>query len=41
MILDHKDIDIVVQPTSKKIVTFAKEMMSDVFTEQNQGFWNT
>ena len=29
MILDHKDIDIVVQPTSKKIVTFAKEMMSD------------
>ena len=29
MILDHKDIDIVVQTTSKKIVTFAKEMMSD------------
>ena len=29
MILDHKDIDIIVQPTSKKIVTFAKEMMSD------------
>ena len=29
MILDHKDIDIVVQPSSKKIVTFAKEMMSD------------
>tara|TARA_R110000824_G_scaffold310717_2_gene497999 strand:+ start:749 stop:1330 length:582 start_codon:yes stop_codon:yes gene_type:complete len=29
MILDHKDIDIVVQPTSKKIVTFAKEIMSD------------
>jgi len=29
MILDHKDIDIVVQPTSKKIVTFAKETMSD------------
>lgn len=29
MILDHKDIDIVVQPTSKKIVTFAKDMMSD------------
>ena len=30
MILDHKDIDIVVQQTSKKIITFAKEMMSDV-----------
>tara|TARA_B100001094_G_scaffold332017_1_gene402380 strand:+ start:1955 stop:2530 length:576 start_codon:yes stop_codon:yes gene_type:complete len=29
MILDHKDIDIVVQTSSKKIVTFAKEMMSD------------
>jgi len=29
MILDHKDIDIVVQPTSKKIITFAKEMVSD------------
>ncbi len=29
MVLDHKDIDIVVQPASKKIVTFAKEMMSD------------
>lgn len=29
MILDHKDIDIVVQPTSKKIITFAKETMSD------------
>jgi len=29
MILDHKDIDIVVQSTSKKIVTFAKEITSD------------
>ncbi len=29
MILDHKDIDIVVQPTSKKIITFAKEITSD------------
>ena len=29
MILDHKDIDIVVQPTSKKIIAFAKDMMSD------------
>tara|TARA_R110002110_G_scaffold115064_2_gene285323 strand:- start:4925 stop:5500 length:576 start_codon:yes stop_codon:yes gene_type:complete len=29
MILDHKDIDIVVQPTSKKVITFAKEIMSD------------
>jgi len=27
--LDHKDIDIVVQPTTKKVVTFAKEIMSD------------
>ena len=30
MILDHKDIDIVVQPKTKKIVTFAKEVMSDL-----------
>ena len=30
MILDHKDIDIVVKPDSKKIVTFAKELMSDM-----------
>ena len=29
VILDHKDIDIVVQPTSKKVITFAKEIMSD------------
>jgi len=29
MILDHKDIDIVVQPTTKKVVTFAKEITSD------------
>ena len=29
MILDHKDIDIVIQPTSNKIVTFAKQIMSD------------
>jgi hypothetical protein len=29
MILDHKDIDIVVNKTEKKIITFAKEMMSD------------
>jgi hypothetical protein len=29
MILDHKDIDIVVQSTSKKVVTFAKEITSD------------
>ena len=29
MILDHKDIDIIVQQTTKKVVTFAKEMMSD------------
>ena len=30
MILDHKDIDIIVQPTNSKVLTIAKEMMSDV-----------
>ena len=29
MILDHKDIDIVIQPKNNKVVTFAKQMMSD------------
>ena len=29
MILDHKDIDIIIQPGSNKIVAIAKEMMSD------------
>jgi len=29
MVLDHKDIDIVIQTTSKKVVAFAKETMSD------------
>ena len=29
MILDHKDIDIVVQPQNNKLVTFAKEILSD------------
>jgi len=29
MILDHKDIDIVIQPKKNKVVTFAKQMMSD------------
>ena len=29
LILDHKDIDIVIQPTVKKIVAFAKEIMTD------------
>jgi hypothetical protein len=29
IILDHKDIDIVIQPSNKKVVTFAKETMSD------------
>ena len=29
LVLDHKDIDIVIQPTEKKIITFAKEIMSD------------
>ena len=30
MILDHKDIDIIVQPQNNKVVTFAKEILSDV-----------
>jgi len=30
MILDHKDIDIVVKPKDKKIVAFAKETLSDL-----------
>tara|TARA_R110002020_G_scaffold360728_2_gene573504 strand:- start:37 stop:645 length:609 start_codon:yes stop_codon:yes gene_type:complete len=30
IILDHKDIDIVVQSKSNKVVTFAKDIMSDV-----------
>jgi len=30
IILDHKDIDIVIQSKNKKVVTFAKEIMSDV-----------
>jgi hypothetical protein len=30
MIFDHKDIDIVVQSSSRKIVTFAKELTSDL-----------
>lgn len=30
MILDHKDIDIVIKPSDKKIVAFAKETMSDL-----------
>lgn len=29
MILDHKDIDIIVQPKNSKVVTFAKELISD------------
>ena len=29
LILDHKDIDIVVRPTEKKVVIFAKEIMTD------------
>ena len=29
LILDHKDIDIVIQPTEKKVVIFAKEIMTD------------
>ena len=30
MIMDHKDIDIVVKPKDKKIVAFAKETLSDL-----------
>ena len=30
MILDHKDIDIVIQQGSKKIIAFAKDTMSDM-----------
>tara|TARA_R100001443_G_scaffold89712_1_gene96234 strand:+ start:473 stop:1048 length:576 start_codon:yes stop_codon:yes gene_type:complete len=30
MILDHKDIDIIVQPKNNKIVAFAKDILSDV-----------
>ena len=30
MIMDHKDIDIVLKPSKKKIVAFAKETMSDL-----------
>jgi len=30
MIMDHKDIDIVVKPNEKKIVAFAKETLSDL-----------
>ena len=30
MILDHKDIDIVIKPGEKKIIAFAKETMSDL-----------
>ena len=30
MIVDHKDIDIVVKPKDKKIIAFAKETLSDL-----------
>ena len=30
MILDHKDIDIIIQPKNNKVVTFAKDILSDV-----------
>jgi len=30
MILDHRDIDIIVQPKNNKIVAFAKDILSDV-----------
>ena len=30
MIMDHKDIDIVVKPKDKKIIAFAKDTLSDL-----------
>ena len=39
MIFDHIDIDIVYSPTTKKVVTFAKDMLSDVvYAAQNRMF---
>jgi len=39
MVLDHKDIDIIIDPTGKKIVTFPKNEMSDeVYQIQNHYF---
>jgi hypothetical protein len=39
MIFDHIDIDIVYQPGTKKVVTFAKEMQNDnVYGAQNRLF---
>ena len=39
MIFDHIDIDIVYSPSSKKVVTFAKDLMSDtVYATQNRMF---
>jgi len=39
MIFDHIDIDIVYSPTTKKVVTFAKDLLSDtVYATQNRMF---
>jgi len=39
LIFDHKDIDIVLMPSSKKIVTFAKDVLGDdVYEAQNRLF---
>ena len=39
MIMDHLDIDIVIDPTAKKIITFPKNVMSDeVYETQNNYF---
>lgn len=39
MVLDHKDIDIIIDPESKKIITFPKKEMSDeVYQIQNKYF---
>jgi hypothetical protein len=39
MIFDHIDIDIVYSPSTKKVVTFAKDLLSDtVYATQNRMF---
>jgi len=39
MIMDHRDIDIIIDPEGKKIITFPKEAMTDeVYDSQNKYF---
>ena len=41
MIMDHRDIDIVIDTKGKKIITFPKEAMTDeVYDSQNKYFHN-